>query len=224
MVNITGNVSLNNVLFPDSYIAFNYTPTISPVSYGEITLTRETNKIENMTGYSSNASYVQGGYDVPAVLRVIDAKATSYSSSYWTDKVLARSNTSSWSNVYQLSYYGNNYQILGDPFVVQIPANLVEVGKTNYIAIGTGLSPTNSTGGSPDDKVIYKIVVNGVVGYGNVFNSSDAAINDAYSRLIQQIGGFVDIENQNVVINQESISGIQWLWGPSLLKVLVWEK
>ena len=223
-INITGNVSMNNILYPDSYISYNYSSNVMPLEYGEITMTRETNKIGEMINYTYNSSFVQGGFEIPNVKRIIDAKATSYSSEYWTDNVMVRTNTSSWNNFYKLSYYGNNYQLLGDPFIVQIPSNLLETGKMNYIAIGTGLSPMNSTGGSPDDKVIYKFVVSGIVGYGDVFNSSEDAVNDAKQRLYNQIGGYVDIENQNIEIEEKSIGGIQWMWGPSLLKVIVWEK
>jgi hypothetical protein len=222
-INITGNVSMDNILYPDSYIAINYTPGDKGLSYGEITLTLESPKIAEMIGFGSNSSFVYGGFQVPNVLRVNKARVTSYSSEYWTDKVYVKPNSSDWISVYRLSDYSLPYQLLGDPFVVQIPANLVEPNKVNYIAVGTGLSATNSTGGSTSDKVIYEVVINGIVGYGNAFNTSEAAINDAYNRLLSQVQPYVDVEENNIVVNQESIGGIKWLWGPSLIKVVVWE-
>lgn len=224
IVNITGNISLENKLYPDSYIEFNYTPTLNPLDYGEITLTRETDKIENMIDYNSTETYVEGGYFIPSVVKVIDAKITSYSSEYWTDRLYVRDEDSDWINVYQLRDYGNNYHILGDPFIVQIPAELVKSGKNNYVRIGTGIAPTNMSSGSPDDRVIYKIVVKGIVGYGGVFGTAEEAINDATDRLITQIGGYVDVESGDIRTEEEIITGIQWLWGPSLLKIMVWEK
>ncbi|MFH8080786.1 MAG: hypothetical protein QXO84_02810, partial [Candidatus Aenigmatarchaeota archaeon] len=67
-------------------------------------------------------------------------------------------------------------------------------------------------------------VINGVVGYGNAFNTSEEAINDAYNRLLSQVEGYVDVDRNNVEVKQESISGIKWLWGPSVIKVVVWKK
>ncbi len=223
-INITGNVSLNNELYPDSYIYVNYTSSKPQLNYGEITLTLESPIIGEMINAGANSSFAYGGFQVPNVLRVNAAKVTSYSSEYWTDKVLVKPNSSSWIYVYKLSDFGNIYQPLGDPFTVQIPPELIDPNKVNYIAVGTGLSATNSTGGSLNDKVIYEVVISGVVGYGNAFNSSEAAINDAYNRILQQLGGYVDIEKNNIEVNQESISGIKWLWGPSLIKVVVWQK
>ncbi|MBU5688070.1 MAG: VWA domain-containing protein [Candidatus Aenigmarchaeota archaeon] len=222
--NITGNISLDNILFDNSYIAFNYSPNSEPLKYGEITLTLESPRIGDMINFGSNSSFSYGGFQVPNVLRVNQAKVTSYSSEYWTDKVLFRPNSSQWTNVYNLNQYGEVYQLLGDPFTVQIPAYLIEPNKVNYVAVGTGLSPINSTGGSIDNKVIYEVVVSGVVGYGNAFNSSEAAINDAYNRLLEQIKDYVDVEKNNIIVNEESISGIKWLWGPSIIKVVVWKK
>jgi len=223
-INITGNISMDNTLYPDSYIAINYTPSNVELSYGEITLNLESPRIGDMVGFGSNSSFVYGGFQVPNILRINKAKVTSYSSEYWTDKVFVKPNSSSWVSVYKLSDYGSAYQTLGDPFVVQIPGYLFEPNKVNYVAVGTGLSASNSTGGSINDKVIYEVVINGVVGYGNAFNNSEAAVNDAYNRLLSQIQSYVDVETNNIEVNQQSISGIKWLWGPSLIKVVVWQK
>ncbi|MEM0473380.1 MAG: VWA domain-containing protein [Candidatus Aenigmatarchaeota archaeon] len=222
-INITGNISLSNSLYPDSYIAYNYTEVNEPLKYGEITMTLETQRIKDMIGYSSNTTFVSGGFQIPNILRINSAKVTSYSSDFWTDKVFVKS-SDRWINVFNLSNYNSIYQTLGDPFVVYTPGYFLKPNTTNYVAIGTGLSSTNTTGGSDDSKVIYEVVVNGIVGYGSAFNSSEFAIQDALNRLQNQVGNFVDIERNNIDIKQESISGIKWLWGPSLIKVMVWEK
>jgi hypothetical protein len=202
----------------------NYTPNNAELNYGEITLTLESPRIGHMIGFGSNSSFVYGGFQVPNVLRINKARVTSYSSEYWTDKVYVKPNSSNWVSVYKLSDYGSVYQPLGDPFAIQIPGSLLEPNKVNYVAVGTGLSPSNSTGGSINDKVIYEVVVNSVVGYGNAFNSSEAAVNDAYNRLLSQVQPYVDVEANNIEVNEQSISGIKWLWGPSLIKVVVWQK
>jgi hypothetical protein len=94
-INITGNVSLNNELYPDSYIYVNYTSNKPQLNYGEITLTLESPIIGEMINANINSSFAYGGFQVPNVLRVNTAKATSYSYEYWTDKVLVKPNSRS---------------------------------------------------------------------------------------------------------------------------------
>lgn len=224
-INVTGNVSMQNILYPDSYILVGFEPEINPFDYGEVELTKETSIISNMTDYNSTREYVEGSYYIPPELKVVDAKTISYSSEFWTDKVsVKRGNASSWSTVYNLSSYGEDYLFMGDPFIVHIPSNSIESGAKNYIKIGTGLSPKNYTGGSPYDRVIYKVRLKGSVGYGEVFNNSEDAVYDANQRLINQVSGYVNVSVEDIQVENQTISGIQWLWGPSLLRVIVWEK
>ena len=112
---------------------------------------------------------------------------------------------------------------MGDPYIVSIPANLIGVGN-NSIRIGTGISPSEAKGGSPDDRIIYTIRFKGSVNYGDVFNSSNEAVDDAVNRLIEKVGDYVNIGSEDIITQNKTIGGIQWLWGPSLLKVIVWKK
>lgn len=220
-INITGTISTENVLYPDSYIEFNYIPVLNPFEYGEIELTRQTERLKNLPGFNSNESFVEADYYIPENVKVVDERVTSYSSQYWTDRVYVDDNMT---RVYWLGDYGEDYSLLGDPYSVQIPANLIEEGQTNHIVVGTGLSPVNSTGGSGDDRIIYDIRVKGSVGYGDVFNSSSLAKDDAIQRLKDETGGYVSVDDEDIEVDSKNIKGIQWLWGPSLLKVIAWEK
>jgi hypothetical protein len=62
------------------------------------------------------------------------------------------------------------------------------------------------------------------IGYGEVFNSSELAENDAVERLIEEVKDLVDVGSENVEAQSRTVGGIRWLWGPSLLKIIVWER
>lgn len=212
------------ILYPDSYIKFNYTPNIIPFGYGEVSLTRETNKIEDCIGYVKTGEYVEGGYYISPEVEVIDAKVTSYSSQFWTHKVDVNTSSTGWQRVFQLADFGSDYRKLGDPFIVQIPVNLIQEGENNFVRVETGINPVNGTGGSPDDRVIYTMKIKGSVGYGSVFNSSSSAMEDARQRLINKISSYVDIDKDDIFVQNETTRGIQEIWGPSLLKIIMWER
>ena len=225
IVEVTGNVPLNNTLFPDSYIEFEYSPILIPNEYGEISLTRETPRLKDLTGRDTiEIPDKEGWFNVSDQVKVVDTKVTSYSSEYWTDRVYVKSSkTGDWSNVYWLGNYGNIYQKLGDPYIVQIPVNLIASGN-NSIRIGTGITPSNATGGSPDDRAIYTVRMGSSIGFGNVFNSSDEAKEDALNRLLNKTSGYVDVSSEDVRIENKTIKGIQWLWGPGLLSLSIWRR
>lgn len=163
-ISIVGNLT-KMILYPESYIKFSYTPTANLSAYGEITITQNTerfNNTENCTGNIFLTEYA----------RVVDAKLTSYSGEYWTD--LLRVNGLTFYSLRDGSS-GDNYLILGDPFIVQIPnpqQNLIP-GRTNYVEIKTGNSPTEDTGCSADNIAIYTLRLDGKVGYGSVFPEKD---------------------------------------------------
>jgi len=157
-LNITGNVT-ESILYPDSYIAISYNPT-SNLRFGNIPVPMESPRFGN------NLS--EGIFDVPQNVNILDVKVTSYSSDMWTDYLKINNIT----EVYKLSDYGEDYTILGDPYFVQIPAENVQHGN-NTVRISTGISPQNYTGGSPDSKVIYKIGVDLVINYSDIYGKAE---------------------------------------------------
>lgn len=220
-INVTGNHTKNNTLFPDSHIKFNYTSSVNPFEYGEISVRMETDMLSDLPGYFSNASYIEAGFDVQEEITATNVKITSYSSDFWTDRLYVGD---SWERVYWLGDYGSEYPMFGDPFVVNIPDELIESGQTNYIRISTGLAPENSTGASDFDRIIYDARLRGSVGYGDVFSTLDEAVSDAKTRLIQEVETYVDVEEDDIEIQTESLTNMRWLWGPSLIKTSVWKK
>lgn len=225
--NLSSNMKVNNILYPDSHIDLQYSPVIIPSQYGEVSLTVESPRLGDLTDYNITKPYKEGWFNVSDKVRVVDAEMTSYSSDYWTDMLwLNSSATGSWKEVYNLTYWGDDYTMLGDPFIIHLPVNNVSSGN-NSVRIETGLCPNNSaicklnkTGGSPDDRVIYTVMVNGSVGYGNVNKSCEGAKGDAIQRLKDLMGSFSitgDIEAES-----SSISSVPYMWGPASVKVSVW--
>jgi len=162
-------------LWPDSYIRLEYESALKPTGYGEVMLTFESPNLGNMSGNETitdnTTGTKEGWYYIPENMNVVDAKITSYSSNYWTDRLYVNSSkTSGWARIYWLADYGINYTSLGDPFTVQVPVSYIGTGN-NSVRIGTGLSSANGTGGSPDDRVIYSLKIDGIVfeQYSDVF-------------------------------------------------------
>ncbi|MBI2650696.1 VWA domain-containing protein [Candidatus Woesearchaeota archaeon] len=155
IVNATG---LNkSVLYSNSYIEFNY--TAPEIQFNKVPLGFETERFGNNISSGTLTIYPNTS--------VSDARVTSYSGSKWTDKLVVNGDT-----VYQLSDFGNDYQILGDPFAVNIPVSNINEGS-NSIAISTGINSTASTGGSNDSRVIYTLLLNGFADYSSVVAKSD---------------------------------------------------
>ncbi len=175
-IEIHGEVDVENFLFTDSYIEVNYTSYTVPPQYGEVTITFESPTLFNSSGdelITHNATGTkEGWFYVPLNnTEVLDAKVTSYSSQYWTDRLYVKNATEeNWTRVYWLGNYSSNYTKIGDPYTVHIPVELIGPGN-NSIRIGTGYAPDNSTGGSPDNKVIYRLKIMNITmeGFSGVF-------------------------------------------------------
>jgi len=173
---IQGNVSGINRLFDDSYISYTYTPEIEPPAYGEVTLVLESVPFGNQSGEElitdNETGTKEGWFYVPNGSEIIDTQVTSYSSSFWTDRLYVKNSSSeNFTRIYWLGDYSQqNYTRLGDPFIINIPVTYISQGN-NSVKIGTGLVPENGTGGSPDDRVVYTIRIPGITleGYSKVF-------------------------------------------------------
>jgi hypothetical protein len=169
-------------LYPDSYIRINYTSYTEPPEYGEININLESPRFENMSGpdrITDPVNYTkEGWFFVPGNLELLEARVTSYSSQYWTDRLYVRNSTTDWGRVYWLGDFGEeNYTLMGDPFTVDIPAALLSSGDNNSVRIGTGFSAQNGTGGSPDSRVIYTGRISGITmeGYSDVYPRAEGS-------------------------------------------------
>lgn len=156
IVNISGSLA-KSILYPSSYVEFNY--TAADAQFNKIPLSFETDRFGN------NAS--SGTLTIYSNTSILDAKVASYSGNKWTDSLIVNGNA-----VYRLTDYGSDYQILGDPFAVNIPSGNINEGS-NSITISTGLNSTSATGGSFDNRVIYNLLLNGFADYSAVVSKAD---------------------------------------------------
>ncbi|MCK5040522.1 MAG: VWA domain-containing protein [Candidatus Aenigmarchaeota archaeon] len=210
--------SANNTLYPDSYIYFNHTPTAEEIKYKEVTVTVDREEFGGIIENQKNKTY-----PIPSGITVLDARVTSYSSDYWTDRVyINNSDGSGWQKIYNLSDYGPEYRLLGDPYIVNIPSNVVIQGENLSIQMNTGINYLTPTNTSPDNRMIYTFKVPGSVGYGEVFSNQTAATEDAKERLrlfLEQYG----ITMGNVETYEYYIGKTPWMFGPAVFSVHVWE-
>ncbi|MFH0861855.1 MAG: vWA domain-containing protein [Candidatus Altiarchaeota archaeon] len=160
---VFGGAFEESVLDPISYIEFTFEPE-NRSSYGEVSLKRSTCRFADTVSCT-------GDIAVPSGAVVSDAKVTSYSGPQWTDYVTLASSGSP-DTVYNLGAWGSGYQVLGDPFIVNIPVEYVESDVNNEIYVRTGNSSSSPTGCSPDDKAIYTLRMHTMAGYGDVFQDN----------------------------------------------------
>ncbi|MFH1402652.1 MAG: vWA domain-containing protein [Candidatus Altiarchaeota archaeon] len=159
-----GGVLSNSTIYPDSYIEYEYTPG-NESTYGEVSITQSSDPFNDPTDCT-------GEVTIPANVVVSDFKVTSYSSNHWTD-YLRIDNTLYSHEAYRLwSDYGGDYTPLGDPYIVNVPADYVVPGDDNIVTIETGDNQSSRTGCSGDDRAIYTLRIQSLVGYGNIHSES----------------------------------------------------
>lgn len=142
-INIAGNFTPSRI-FPNSYIDIYYTPLITD-TLGKLSLTVESDQLGTCESIIS----------IPANIQIEDAVITSFSSNHWTKELDVNG-----VNVFNLSEYGSEYNILGDPFTVQIPSALLIPGADNNISLIIGDDPTNTTNCSSNNTIIYTALIN----------------------------------------------------------------
>ncbi len=160
-------INASTVLFPDSYIEFNYTPAIK-VSYGMLPVTIETPRFNN--------EITEGKFEIPQEAEIYDVKLTSYSAEMWTKLAKIKDIISgSFITFYNLSEYNTKYLFLGDPYLLNIPVALVQKGE-NTVVINLGSSSKETSGGSIDDRAIYTIGVPLYLNYSGIYKKSEGCL------------------------------------------------
>jgi hypothetical protein len=192
-ISVTGGTSLGNVLYPDSYIEFEYKPETPAYEYGEIQLKFETNPFGGCNG----------SFFIPQQLKVDDIRRTSYSSDFWTLSVLVNNSNSAynWKTVYNLNNFGSNYIALGDPFQVQFPSKYVISNEINDIGLILATNVTKSNECSLNDKVIYTARVKAITDFSPVLPNASGGIFRVYfnkGNFSCNPDGWTDIQVGNV--------------------------
>ncbi|MBD3163922.1 VWA domain-containing protein [Candidatus Woesearchaeota archaeon] len=142
-----------SVLYPDSYIKFNYTPKVEPASFGEIEIVAETSKFRNCSPIIT----------IPGKVRITEAKVLSYSGPYWTSFLSVNGN-----DIFNISDYGSRYEDIGDPFSLQIAPNMLQNGD-NQLVLQTQDDKKNDTGCSKNNTLIYTAAVKSSITYSGVY-------------------------------------------------------
>jgi len=146
-------------LYPDSYIEFSYSTNGSD-PFGLI-ITNEEKFINDTTG----------NFTVPQNSTIVEARVTSYSGPRWTNNIKINNNT-----FYNLSNYNNQYVTLGDPYSINIPNQLISIGGSNTVVLTTASStPSNSSGGSEYNKVIYTFARE-VASYSDIYGLAEGCL------------------------------------------------
>lgn len=142
-INIVGNYTPSK-LYEGSYIDIYYEPIVEDTQ-NKIDLTYETSEFENCST----------DFYIPEGMGIADAYITSFSGSHWTKQVYAND-----VQIFNLSEYGDDYSVLGDPFTIQIPSAVLNSGVNNTIELTLGDSPHNDTNCTAKNSIIYTGLVN----------------------------------------------------------------
>ena len=105
----------------------------------------------------------------PSEVTVLSAQLVSYSAEHWTDYVSVNDQ-----EAFNLSNYFVDYTRLGDPFLVHIPrANITD---SNQFYFRTGDAPDNFTGCSPDNSLVYTLLVPSATPRTTVFANATGCV------------------------------------------------
>jgi len=195
-----------------SWVEVHYELPKKQFEYGEIDLTKEM----LFGGEASNPKIFN--YSIsPAQSKIIEAF------------VHIAQGFSSMIKVYQGWENESESLIFSSPSARVVPENVyvypdkIKVG-TNWLKL-VDVQPSGSVSSTnyilPWSSFEYTYLVKGLVGYGEVFNSSQLAVKDAIKRLKEQMGS-EGIQVENLNYDSQSVQGIQWLWGPALFKMVMW--
>jgi hypothetical protein len=154
-------------LYSDSFLDLNYTENTTDTAFGTFSLQQSSDRFGGNVTSPKN-----GSFTVPSGVTVTDAKVTSYSANYWADRLRIENSSSLFEPVYQLWQYDDEYTRIGDPYLLQLPVAKVQSG-TNGVQVDTGLDENDTQGGSPDNRVLYTVEVEGTVGYDDVYIKSE---------------------------------------------------
>ena len=156
--------NISTFLSNNSYIKFEYKYEEEKLNYKEISFSQQTSQFGGCNG----------SLIVPPNLTVSDVKIISYSGGWWTDRLSIDNKRNNKNLTYNLSEYGNNYELLGDPYVIHVPITYIQSNDSNNFSIRLGVNPINgSKTCSTKDKAIYVIRI-------EAFGSSQGIFPDCF--------------------------------------------
>ncbi len=149
-------------LYEDSYIEIEYEPNINPIQPGEVPV------------FFESDDFVNGEFDlfVPSLIRILEGRVTSYSGPYWTD-VIWLNNSEGDNQIFNLSWYSEFYDTLGDPFPLPITGNYFNQGDTNSISVRSSDAPDGSGYRSANNTLMYTGLFN-IVNFSHPYSAVKA--------------------------------------------------
>ena len=147
-------------LFSNSYIEYSFTPyRLSPPAQS-ILLTMESNSFDEG---SCNINV-----NIPGLFTPLDGRITSYSGRHWTDRLEVNNEL-----VYDLFGYGDDYSMLGDPFMIGVPPGLLSDGSNVFELRVRDMNGTEYSC-SRHNKLMYTAAIPSVFSLGTrVFNNME---------------------------------------------------
>jgi hypothetical protein len=214
--NIQENLGPLRAIFNTSYVQVNYTPKVNV--YGQIDITKDISSQYSASNPDRIARFYR---DI--VWRFNASNFTPLA----VDSLLVwlyYSGTDPQQNISANSIVLYNHP--PKPLIIELArfgytntSGEIIYGANNYslnFTPGYAISPANSL-------VAFTFLVPSQVGYGNVFSTSQEAVEDARQRLINILQSAGVAVNELYVTNK-SVSGIKWLWGPAIFNVVTWPK
>ncbi len=211
------NTGAQRDIFNNSYAEVNYTPT--NILYGKIDITNTTSatSIQNgcagQGGFYRNVTWQFNSSQLYTPLSLDSLISWLYYSGTDPSQTIAANSV-------------NLYSHPPQPLIVEL-ARFGYTNRTTEIVGGINNYSLNFSSGycvGPANSIVaYTFLVSSQVGYGNVFNTSQQAANDAAQRLLNILQP-AGINASQISIDNQSVSGIQWLWGPSMFKIATWSR
>ncbi len=155
--------NVSSIVYPDSFVEYSYKP-FPLESDGSIIVSGEDYLFSNPDSCTSTS------FSLPSVVKPLNAFISSYSGPHWTNFLSVNDNV-----VFDLDSYGSDYSVLGDPFVFLVPNDFL-LNNNNRILLTTADSPSNVSGCSVFDKIIYYGLINSTVVLDSVYPFADGCL------------------------------------------------
>lgn len=162
IANFTAQTIVINGTYAPSHLYYgtldlSYTPIVSPPAQNEILVKFATPQFANCTT----------SLTIPGGLRLMDAGVTSYSGPYWTSYLAVNGQ-----ELFNLSHYSTDYVTVGDPFLLGIPADLLNA-PNNTIRLLIADNNQNATNCSGNNTIFYSGLINSSVPRSSVLSKAN---------------------------------------------------
>ena len=135
----------DNILSGDSYIEFETTKPSIGVPDTSIRFMSKTERFGDIGGNPCDVNIDMSGFD-----QTTEARLTSYSSDLWSSRAVLGG-----SDLFDLSEYGTDFRVLGDPFLIHIPDSMLPGSMIYDIQMETAKTSVVPEGCSYFNRMIY---------------------------------------------------------------------